>query len=192
MSTQSEHSTVMEAMPHAEHRWLGRLVGSWTVEGEMSMSPGEQPAHFKGGVCVRPIGDLWVVIQTTGDMPGMGESTIEITLGYDPEKQRVVGTVIGSMMTSLWLYNGTLDEAEGILTLDTEGPSMAEEGKMSNYRDTIQILNDDQWTMMSHAQSKAGEWQQFMKSTYTRCRDSRGSEWASGGDSDDSPLQEDT
>ena len=170
MATQTEHEAMMEAKPHAEHRWLSRLAGSWTVEGEMSMSPGETPAKFQGSVCARSIGDLWIVIETRGDMPGMGESTVEIALGYDPEKGKVVGTVIGSMMTSLWLYNGTLNEAENLLTLDTEGPSMTEDGKKSNYRDTIQITNDDQWVMTSRVQGKDKSWQQFMHSVYTRCK----------------------
>ena len=32
-----------------------------------------------------------------------------MTLGYDPQKKRFVGTLIGSMMTHLWVYDGALD-----------------------------------------------------------------------------------
>ena len=47
-----------------------------------------------------------------------------MTLGYDPVQKRFVGTFIGSMMTHMWIYNGTLDAAGKVLTLDTEGPGL--------------------------------------------------------------------
>ena len=55
-------------------------------------------------------------------MPGCGPSTTIMTLGYDPQKERFVGTFVASMMTHMWHYNGSLDAAEKVLTLDTEGP----------------------------------------------------------------------
>ena len=61
-------------------------------------------------------------------MPGGGPATTLMTLGYDPEKKRFVGTWIGSMMTHLWIYDGALDAAGKVLTLDAEGPSFAGDG----------------------------------------------------------------
>ena len=46
-----------------------------------------------------------------------------MTLGFDPQKGGYVGTWIGSMTSFLWIYRGTLDRVEKILTLDTEGPN---------------------------------------------------------------------
>ena len=51
-----------------------------------------------------------------------------MTLGFDPQKGGYVGTWIGSMTSFLWIYRGTLDRAEKILTLDTEGPNFDGEG----------------------------------------------------------------
>jgi hypothetical protein len=171
METQTKHATLMEATPHAEHRWLNRLVGNWSVEGEMATGHGEPVTKFEGTECVRPVGDLWILDETQGEFPGVSLGTVLITLGYDPEKGKVVGTVIGSMMTSLWQYEGQLDEATGILTLNTEGPSMTEEGKTAKYRDTIEFKNDDEWIMTSQVQDKSRSWQQIMSSTHRRTRE---------------------
>jgi hypothetical protein len=58
--------------------------------------------------------------------------------GYDPQ-QRYVGTWIGSMMTHLWVYDGAPDAAGRVLTLHTEGPHMAAEGQMAQYKDVIEF-----------------------------------------------------
>ena len=72
-----------------------------------------------------------------------------MTLGYDPQQQRYVGTWIGSMMTHLWVYDGELDEASGVLTLEAEGPAMAGDGTMARYRDTIEFRSNDHRVMTS-------------------------------------------
>lgn len=47
--------------------------------------------------------------------------TTIMTIGYDPHRQRFVGTFVASMMTHLWMYEGALDDGERVLTLETEG-----------------------------------------------------------------------
>ena len=91
-----------------------------------------------------------------------------MTLGYDPQKQRYVGTWIGSMMTHLWVYDGELDAAGKLLTLNAEDPSMAAEGKMAKYKDVIEIKSDDHRVMTSHTLDDDGNWQQFIKVNYSR------------------------
>ena len=44
-----------------------------------------------------------------------------MSLGFDPQKGRFVGTFIGSMMTHLWIYDGALDASGQALILDAEG-----------------------------------------------------------------------
>jgi hypothetical protein len=103
-------------------------------------------------------------------MPGGGPATTVMTLGYDPQKKRYVGTWIGSMMTHLWVYDGELDAAGNALTLNSEGPSMApgSEGKMVKYRDVIEFKSDDHRVLTSHALGEDGEWSQFMTAHYRR------------------------
>src|SRR5918996_3048081 len=128
---------MMMAQPQKEHQWLQQLLGEWTYEGEATMEPGKPPEKFKGTESVRSLGGLWILAEGQGEMPGGGTATMLLTLGYDPQKKRFVGTWIGSMMTHLWVYDGALDAAERVLTLDTEGPNMAAEGTMAKYQDVI-------------------------------------------------------
>jgi hypothetical protein len=95
-------SSKMKTEPQKEHQWLNRLVGEWTYEGEATMEPGKPPEKFKGTESVRSVGGLWVFFEGRGEMPDGGEATTFMTLGYDPQKGRYVGTWVGSMMTYLW------------------------------------------------------------------------------------------
>lgn len=158
----------MMAEPQAEHRWLEQLVGEWTFEGEGVMGPDKPPMKWKGTEKVRSLGGLWIMAEGRGDMPGCGPSTSMMTLGYNPQKGRFVGTFIASMMTHMWIYDGELDTTKTVLTLNTEGPNMATPGKMANFRDVIEIKSDDHRTLSSYMQDADGNWRQFMTGHYRR------------------------
>jgi Protein of unknown function (DUF1579) len=154
--------------PQKEHQWLLRLVGEWTYETEAIVQPGKPPEKFAGTESVRSLGGVWVLCEGWGEMPGGGTATTVMTLGYDPVKKRFVGTFIGSMMTNLWVYDGELDPAAKVLTLDSEGPSFTTEGKMAKYRDVIEIKTDDHRVLTSNFLGDEGEWHQFMTANYRR------------------------
>src|SRR5687767_9639368 len=158
----------MQAEPQKEHQWLQKLVGEWTFEADATMGPDQPPSKFKGIERVRSLGGLWVVAEGQGEMPGGGAATTIMTLGYDPQKKRYVGTWIGSMMTYLWIYDGELDEAKNILTLNAEGPNMQAEGKMAKYKDVIEFKSGDHRVLTSHTPGDDGKWQQFMTCHYHR------------------------
>ncbi|WP_221643561.1 MULTISPECIES: DUF1579 domain-containing protein [unclassified Nostoc] len=110
----------MPAQPQKEHQWLQKLVGQWTYEIEAMMEPDQPPVKSTGTETVRCLGHsescslarLWVLAKGQGEMPGCGSVTTLMTLGYDPQKQRYMGTWIGSMMTYLWQYDGELDQGK--------------------------------------------------------------------------------
>jgi hypothetical protein len=158
----------MNAKPQKKHEWLHKLIGEWTFEVEATMEPGCPPGHFQGSESVRSIGGLWIVAEGQGEMPGGGTATTMMTLGYDPQKKRYLGTWIGSMMTHLWLYDGALDAAKKVLTLDTEGPNMAVEGKMAKFKDVIELKSDDHRILTSHTLGDDGKWRHFMTANYLR------------------------
>lgn len=160
----------MKTEPQKEHRWLQKLVGEWTYEVDATMEPGKPPEKFKGTESVRSLGGLWTLAEGQGEMPGGGVATTIMTLGYDPQKKRYVGTFIGSMMTHLWVYDGALDEAEKVLTLQAEGPSMAAEGKTATYRDVIELKSRDHRVLTSHMLGDDGTWHGFMTAHYRRKR----------------------
>ena len=113
------------------------------------------PVRWAAEATVRGLGDLWSVGESRGEMPGGGQSITIMTLGYDPQKERYVGTFVGSMMTNLWVYEGSLDESGNVLTLDTEGPGM-KKGTMAKYKDVIEFKTDDLRTLTSLVQGEDG------------------------------------
>jgi hypothetical protein len=167
-TSNTQQETTMKTEPRKEHQWLQKLVGEWTFEGEATMEPGQPPAKSTGTESVRSLGDLWFLAEGQGEMPGGGPATMMMTLGYDPQKKRYVGTWIGSMMTHLWVYDGELDAAERVLTLEAEGPNMAAEGKMAKYKDVIEFKGDDHRVLTSHMLGDDGKWNQFMTANYRR------------------------
>ena len=160
----------MHAEPQKEHQWLQKLVGEWASEAEAVMEPGKPPAKFTGTESVRSIGGLWGVCAGRGEMPGGGTATTIMTLGYDPVRKRYVGTLIGSMMTHLWVYEGSLDLTAKVLTLDTEGPHVSAEGKMTKYKDVIEFKSDDHRVLTSNMLGDDGKWLGFMTAHYRRTK----------------------
>jgi hypothetical protein len=165
---QTQQESTMKTEPQKEHHWLQKLVGEWTYEIEAMMEPDQPSKKSTGSESVRSLGGLWILAEGQGEMPGCGAVTTMMTLGYDPQKQKYVGTWIGSMMTYLWVYDGELDSTERILKLDSKGPAMTGEGKMGKYRDEIEFKNDDHRVLTSHFLSDDGQWQKFMTANYWR------------------------
>ncbi|WP_256995778.1 DUF1579 domain-containing protein [Halomicronema hongdechloris] len=96
-----------------------------------------------------------------------GDMTSIMTLGYNPQTQRYVGTWVGSMMSLLWVYDGELDAARQVLTLISEGPAMTGDGT-AQYRDEIAFEDDDHRVMTSHMMRADGQWHWFMTAHYRR------------------------
>lgn len=167
-SLATPQNACMQAEPQREHLWLQKLVGNWTYEAEALMEPGKPSEKCAGSETVRSLGGLWILAEGEGEMPGGGAATMLLTLGYDPQKQRFVGTWIGSMMTHLWVYEGALDETGTTLTLNTEGPDMSAGGKMTAFRDVIEFEGDDHRTLTSHMLRADGEWLKIMTADYRR------------------------
>jgi hypothetical protein len=155
--------------PLEQHRWLQQLVGEWTMEGEADMGPGEPTSHSTGTERVRMLGELWAVLEGQAQMPAGGDTGhMRMTLGYDPNRQAFVGNWVGSMMTLMWVYQGQLDPAGKVLTLDTEGPSFAGDGKTVRYQDVITLVDAHTRTLHSQTLGEDGQWKRFMTATYKR------------------------
>jgi hypothetical protein len=159
----------MNVEPQKEHHWLQRLVGEWTFEFEAEM-PGAPPSRHTGTESVRSLGGVWTVGEAHEETTdGRGHTSI-MTLGYDPARQRYVGSFVGSMMTYLWIYDGELDAEGKVLTLYAEGPSFTAEGEMGKYRDAIELRSDDHRVMTSSFLGENGRWSEFMTSHYRRVK----------------------
>ncbi len=153
----------------AQHRWLQRMVGNWTYESTCDAGADQPPMRNKGRESMRALGDLWIIGEGEGEMGG-GAAHTRITLGYDPQKARFVGSWVGSMMAYQWVYEGNLDEAQKVLTLDCIGPSFTGDGTLAKYQDIITMENDDHRILTSRAEGSDGKWKQFLEAHYRRAK----------------------
>lgn len=153
-----------------EHKWLQQLVGNWTMESEAVMGPDQPTLKSTGKESVRTIGGIWFLGEGEMTMPDGDPATTLITLGYDPKKGKYIGTWVGSMMNHLWVYSGTMSDDKKTLMLDAEGESMAGDGTIALYRDSITIVGADHRTMTSQMRDDKGNWTQFMEARYTRVK----------------------
>ncbi|PCC74250.1 Protein of unknown function [Nannocystis exedens] len=158
----------MKFEPQKQHQWLQQLVGEWTYETEASTDPGPGGAG-RGRETVRALGPLWIVAEGRGPMPEGGEGLTLMTLGYDPQQERFVGSWVGSMMPMIWVYEGSLEAGGRILNLDSEGPAMSGVG-CGKYRDVIEIVSDDHRIFSGNALQPDGSWRPLMRTHYRRVR----------------------
>lgn len=158
----------MFAKPQKEHDWLQQLVGEWTSEMDCAMGPDQPRQKSKGRETVRSLGGLWTLGEGEGQLPDGTTGRTLMTLGFDPVKGRFVGSFIGSMMTHHWLYEGTLDEAANVLTLESSGPNMMGDGAVIPYRDVITLVSPDHRILASFMPDGKGGWSEFMTAQYRR------------------------
>ena len=144
--------------PQKEHAWLKQLAGEWETEGEMVMGPGKPAIKSKGTESTRVLGGFWAVSEIKGECIGTPMSGL-MTVGYDAEKKKYVGTWVCSMCDRLWKYEGTADDKS--LTLETEGPNPAT-GKLVKMKDVIELKGDDHKVLTSWMQGEDGKWVSFM------------------------------
>jgi len=158
----------MQCDPHKEHFWLKKFVGEWTFESECSMGPDQPKMKTTGSESVRMLGDLWVIGEGRGEMPGGGEGRMIITVGYDPGKKKFVGSWVGSMMPNMFVYEGVLDPTSTILPLETTGPDFADPTKTAKYRDTVEFKSEDHRVLTSSMLGDDGKWHTIMTAHYKR------------------------
>jgi hypothetical protein len=141
--------------PVKQHAWLHRFEGDWDSEGEIVMDPSQPPMKITGFDRARMIGGFWVVSEGRGN-----EMNFEsrLTLGYDEKKQKYVGTWVDSMSSHLWHYEGTVDAAGRILTLETEGPQPDVPGKNVPFREVTEFKSDDHRVFTSSRLNADGKW----------------------------------
>jgi hypothetical protein len=92
-----------------------------------------------------------------------------MTLGYNPQKKKYVGTWIASATDHFWIYEGSVDPTGNILTLETRGPGF-DPAKMSLYRDVTEFKSPDHRVVTSTVLGDDGKWQPFATINYRRSK----------------------
>ncbi|MBX9736967.1 MAG: DUF1579 domain-containing protein [Phycisphaerales bacterium] len=156
--------------PTAEHAWLKNFVGTWTFESTCNMGPDQPPMKSGGTETVRMLGDLWVVGESTGTMPGGGDMNAIMTVGFDPATKKYRGTWVGSPMAYMFVYEGDRPNNGNRLDLYTDGPSMAGDGTMTVYRDSVELITPDKRLLTSGTKTPDGQFHEFMRAEYRRVK----------------------
>jgi hypothetical protein len=146
-----------------EHEFLQKFVGEWELESDGSGVQGK--ATMKSSM----LGKLWLVNSSEHDISGTKMKSIQM-IGYDPEKKKYVGIWADSMINHMWNYEGVVDESGKRLVLDAMGPSMAGDGKMSNYRDSYEFKDNDTIISVASVQGADGKWSEIMKGKAKRIK----------------------
>jgi hypothetical protein len=155
------------ALPTPQHQWLQQLVGEWKAEVEVQMDPAQPPMKYEASESVKALGGFWTISEVSGTFdtaPYAGR----MTLGYDPEKEKYVGTYVDSFTSMLWVYEGSVDESGKVLTLETEGPCELQGGRIAKFKEVIEILNPDERKFTSSVQDAEGNWTTMMTIRYQR------------------------
>jgi hypothetical protein len=152
--------------PQKEHEWLRQLAGEWTTDGETVAEQGKEPEKSKGSAAGRMLGDFWLLLDVKGDVAGNAFSGL-LTIGWDADKKKYVGTWVDSMNPRLWNYTGAVDGAK--LTLDAEGPSLADPAKTAKYRDTYEIKEKDHVVLTSFMEHE-GKWVAYLTVQFRRAK----------------------
>lgn len=155
--------------PTKEHEWLQQLTGEWESEAQMFMQPGEPPVTSTGIERVRSIGGFWIMAENTGEFGGHPYTGL-MTLGYDTQTEKYVGTWIDSMSGYLWKYEGTVNEAGNALTLESEGPCPASGGELTRFKEVVEIKSPDHKVFTSSMQDKDGKWTTTVTINYRRTK----------------------
>lgn len=171
MSTQTQtkpqEDEMMGTKPIHEHEWLKKLLGDWRTESEMTMGPGAT-AKSQGTEKVYTLGGLWAFGEGHVIMANGEPFDYRVALGYDVSFKEYRGCMIMSASSHLWKQTGTLSADGRTMTLNCIGPNMEKDGETANYRDIIEIVDDNHRTLTSMWEDDKGEFQVMMKVKYTR------------------------
>ena len=168
MSADTQEPVEMGTKPVQEHAWLQKLVGEWRVQTEISMGPDQPKQTSEGTESVTSLGGLWAFGKGHGAMPDGSSMESYSALGYDVSFKEYRGCWFASVSSHLWKQVGELSADGKTMTLSCIGPNMEKDGETANYRDVIEIIDDNHRTLTSYGQDENGDWQEFMKASYTR------------------------
>jgi hypothetical protein len=153
--------------PTREHDWLKQFAGDWATEAECFMEPGKPPTKARGAESARMLGGFWLLADGKSDSAEM-PFAYRLTLGFDPEKRKYIGTWVDSMTSYLWRYEGSVDPSGRILTLETTGYCPTQPGKLVQFREVTEFKDSAHRRFTSTMQNADGTWTTLLTVNYRR------------------------
>jgi hypothetical protein len=150
------------ATPAAEHEWLKKFVGAWESKVEIFAEPGKPPLTGTGTETFEMLGGFWLLGRGEAEVAGHPYRHVWM-LGYDPEKKRFIGSLVDSMSSHHWQYEGALDEGKTKLTLNTVGPDILTGKQNVHYREVTEFKGSEERTFTSSMKGTDGEWRVVLK-----------------------------
>ena len=129
--------------PGPEHERLKSNVGTWKVDCTYFMDPSQPPMKVEATETIEMIGPFWTVSLFESSFmsaPFAGRAT----LGYDPRKEKWIGTWIDAMSPHMYVMEGRYDDDGKVLTMLCEAPAPMMDGKLTQYRSTAWDVDPDQ------------------------------------------------
>ncbi|MEB3244361.1 MAG: DUF1579 domain-containing protein [Vampirovibrionales bacterium] len=173
MSQAAQTQQPPEACPQPKatpaHAWLQQMVGEWQTQTKAYMGPNMPAQTATGTETVKPLGEFWTVSEVKSTMMDKPFSGM-MTLGYDAKTNAYTGTWVDSMTGKLWQYQGAVDAAGKILTLESEGECPMRPGVMTRFKDVIEMKSPTEKQLTAYMLGEDGRWTMVMESTGQRIR----------------------
>lgn len=80
--------------------------------------------------------------------------------GFDPRKERYVGTYVDDTCNHLWVYEGTMNADATQLTLHAEAPELAPQGSGGRVREVYDFSDPERIVLTSYTW-EADRWRVF-------------------------------
>lgn len=153
-----------------EHKVLHQDLGTWNVK--MKLWPQGPDGIVVEGVCQehnRKLGNgLWILSDFKGTLAGTafyGHGTF----GYNPRKEKYVGTWVDNMTPAISQMQGTYDKKSNTLTMYSEGTDAAT-GNTTKTKNVSEYIdkNNRKFTMYVLKPGTKDEYVKMMQLQYTR------------------------
>lgn len=148
--------------PGPEHAQLAAQAGTWDAEVELM---GEKSRGLE--TSTMRCGGFWLITDFKGEAFG-GPFEGHGAMGFDPAKQKFIGTWVDSMGGGLTMMEGTASADGKVLTCYSEGPDPT--GKVVRSKHVTTIVNQNQRTYAISSPGADGKEAVTLRITYTRKR----------------------
>jgi hypothetical protein len=143
-------------VPAKEQQWLNQLAGDWACDIELYFQP-YKPLRCKGTRSARMVGPFWLVEDGKTNIAGTPFASV-LTVGFDPQKKKFVGTWIENTSSFMRKYEGSLDPSGKSMTLECEVPAPHVPGKLAKFKEVFDFKSNDHVIVTTTWQPEEGKW----------------------------------